>query len=72
MKYYTIGFIEDGYSWYLCMSLPGKSIPGTVMGIQLATRFPSKEDAVKAMKEYLNGKKLIAVFTNETTFFSMS
>lgn len=68
---YIIGFIRDGYNWYLTHEKIGdKGIYVCRLGHELATRFDTELDATNALKVYLGDKcSKTACFIHEIKLF---
>lgn len=63
MPYYIIGYLKNGYAFYLSHIMPPLNQQWTAnLGIQLATKFTTEEQAKVALTSYLNGRIVSSIF----------
>ncbi len=65
-KYFIVGFIQNNTKWYLSTKdAPKGKMYRFVLGIDLATKFSSKEEGEQILLINIKGKRVRGVFTSE-------
>ena len=72
MRYWVVGFIQGNSKWYLSSSNPPKGqFYGSVLGVDLATKFASEREAKEKIIQFIKGKEVRGIFTYECILTAM-
>ncbi len=67
MKYWVIGILQNNTKWYLATK-ENKTVGKMyrfVLGVDIAVKFSSEEEAKQILMANIKGKKVSGVFTSE-------